>query len=316
MIYVNIFFPLFNYTDIYVIIPFANNTKRGCFMLQIWRNRPLMVTIIVVVVLLVLLIMTAGENNITGSESIIGSVLSPVQSALYTATASISDFFSRIFSGSDLQSENQQLAAQVAQLNGQLQDYDEIKQENDRLAALLNFDTTTEDLKVVTARVIWKSPGYWFNEFNINVGMSSGIEVNMPVVNGSGLVGKVVAVGANWSKVMTIIDSRSGVSAIVERTRDNGILTGTVSTGDETNAVLNMSYLPLDANLVPGDTVITSGLTGVFPKGIAIGKVTEIAAGSSGAKNQAVVTPWVDFYHLEEVMVITSKPASLLGTSK
>jgi rod shape-determining protein MreC len=275
--------------------------------MSIWRNRPLMITIIVVIILLVLLIMTAGENNISGTESIIGSILSPVQSGLYSATNAISDFFSRIFSGADLQSENQKLQEEVAQLKSQLQDYDEVKAENERLAALLNFDTKTADLEYVTARVIYKAPGHWFNVFVINVGMASGIEANMPVVNGDGLVGKVVDVGANWSRIMTIVDSESGVSAIVERTRDTGVLTGTISTGSEASATLTMSYLPLDADLVPGDTVITSGLDGVFPKGIPVGEVTEVSSAVGGTQNQTVVTPWVDFYHLEEVMVITSK---------
>jgi rod shape-determining protein MreC len=284
--------------------------ERGCDM-SFWRNRPLIVTIITTIILLVLLILTAGKNNMSGTESIAGSILSPVQSALYSATDAVSDFFSRVFSGSDLQTENTQLKARVAELEGQLQDYKNIKAENERLASLLNFDAATEDLDKVTARVIFKDYGLWFNTMVLNVGMANGIEVDMPVVNGDGLVGRVVDVGAKWCRVMTIVDSMSGVSAIVERTRDNGILTGTVSTGEESEAVLNMSYLPLDADLVPGDTAITSGLEGIFPKGIPIGKVTEVSPGSSGMDNEAVVTPWVDFAHIEEVMIITTKPVDI-----
>ena len=287
-----------------------NKKKRGLEM-SIWRNRPLMVTIITVIILLVLLILTAGTNNMSGTESIVGSLLSPVQSGLYSATEAISDFFSRIFSGADLQAENAELKAQVAELEGQLRDYDEIKAENQRLAALLNFSTEIPDSERITARVIMKDQGHWFNEIVLNVGMANGIEVDMPVVNGDGLVGRVVDVGANWCRVMTIIDSMSRVSAIVERTRDNGILTGTISTGDEEGAVLNMSYLPLDADLVPGDRVMTSGLEGEFPKGIPIGEVTEVSSGSNGMKNEAVVIPWVDFTHLEEVIIITSKPVDI-----
>lgn len=278
--------------------------------MQLWRNRPLMVTIIVVIILLVLLVITAGENNISGTESIAGSILSPVQNGLYSAAGAISNLFSRIFSSGDLQAKNQQLQAEVEQLQSQLQDYNEVKAENQRLAGLLNFDTKTPDLKYVTARVIFKDQGHWFNVFVINAGISKGIEVNMPVVTGDSLVGKVIAVGANWSRVLTIVDSNCSVSAIVERTRDTGVLTGTVSTGEDTSATMTMSYLPLDAVLVPGDTVITSGLSGVYPKGIKIGKITEVSSSESGAAAQTIVTPYVDFYHLEEVMVITSKPAA------
>ncbi len=303
--------------------------------MSFWRNRPLVVTVITTIILLVLLILTAGKNNMSGTESIAGSILSPVQSALYSATDAISNFFSRVFASGDLQTENAELKARVAELEGQLQDYENIKAENKRLAALLNFDTTDQNFEMVTARVIFNGDGVWFNTMVLNKGMADGIEIDMPVVNGDGLVGRVVDVGANWCRVMTIIDSMSGVSAIVERTRDNGILTGTISTGSESEAVLNLSYLPLDADLIPGDTVITSGLEGVFPKGIRIGKVTEVSRGGIGIdndagagpevspgaspepspgvsmRNMAVVTPYVDFVHIEEVMIITTKPIDI-----
>jgi rod shape-determining protein MreC len=133
----------------------------------------------------------------------------------------------------------------------------------------------------------------------------------MPVVNGDGLVGRVVAVGAGFCRVITIVDSSSGVAAFVERTRDNGMLSGTISTGDETDALLTMGYLPLDADLIPGDTVMTSGLSGVFPKGIVIGDIVEVSQSSDGMKNEAAIMPRVDFDHLEEVMVITSPLADV-----
>ncbi len=277
--------------------------------MQFWRNRPLMITIIVVIILLVVLVITAGEN-MTGTESFVGSVFTPLQRALYSATDAIGDFFGRIFAGTDLQTENLELRARVAELEGQLADYNAVKAENERLSALLNFDTSTQNLDFVTARVIGKAPGHWFNIFIIDVGLSQGIEVNMPVVNGDGLVGRVVDSGAGFSRVLAIIDASSGVSGIVERTRDNGILTGTDSSGDG-DALMIMGNLPLDADLMPGDTVITSGLAGVFPKGIAVGEVTEVRASTDGMRNQAIVTPWVDFYHLEEVMVITTKPVNI-----
>jgi|AGTN01.2.fsa_nt_gi rod shape-determining protein MreC len=278
--------------------------------MPIWRNRPLMVTIIVVIVLFVLLIITAGENNMTGTESLVGRLLSPVQSGLYSATEGIGNFFSRMFSGSDLQTENQELEARVAELEAQLQNYEEIRLENERLSELLNFNYEIPDPTYVGAKVIGPAPGHWFNILIINVGLKDGIRVDMPVVTNKGLVGCVVDCGPNWSRVMTMINSSAGVDAIVERTRDNGIIKGTVSSGEE-NKLLTLSNLPLDADLVPGDTVITSGLSGVFPKGIPIGEVSEVSPSSDGMSNEAVVTPWVDFAHLEEVFVITTQQVDI-----
>ena len=275
-------------------------------MSPIWQNRPLMVTIIVVIVLFVVLIITAGDNNMSGTESIVGSLFAPIQNGLYSATDAIADFFSRIFSGADLRIENKELEARVAELEGQLQDYDDMKMENERLKQLLNFDTETDELEFVTAKVIGNAPGYWFNDFILNVGISDGVAVDMPVINGDGLIGRVLSVGAGYCRVITIVDSSSGVSAFVERTRDNGTLMGSVSTGDEDEALLTMSYLPPDADLIPGDTVVTNGLAGVYPKGIIVGNIVEVSQSSDGMRNEAIVKPRVDFYHLEEVMIITS----------
>lgn len=279
-------------------------------MLNLWRNRPLMVTIIVVIILLVVLVITAGSNNMSGTESVVGSIFSPVQKALYSATDAIGDFFGRMFSGSDLQAENLQLEAKVAELEGQLADYNEVKAENDRLKGLLNFDTTDKDLEIKGAHVIGKAPGHWFNVFIIDKGMADGIKVDMPVVNGDGLVGRVVKTGANYSRVLAIIDSLSGVSGIVERTRDTGNIKGSNMSGSE-ESLLTLNNLPFDADLMPGDKIITSGLTDTFPKGIAIGEVVEVSQSNDGMRNEAIVKPWVDFNHLEEVIIITSKPVDV-----
>lgn len=276
-------------------------------MRNLWRNRPLMVTIIVVIILLVVLVITAGSNNMSGTESVMGSIFSPVQKALYSATESIGDFFDRIFSGSDIQAENLQLEARVAELEGQLADYTEVKAENDRLKALLNFNTGSDTPpEYKTARVIGKTPGHWFNVFDIDLGMADGIKKDMPVINGDGLVGRVLQTGAHFSRVLAIIDSSSGVSSIVERTRDLGIISGSNTAGDE-DPLLTMDNLPLDADLMPGDKVITSGLTSTFPKGVAIGEVIEVSQSNDGMRNRAVLRPYVDFAHLEEVIIITSK---------
>lgn len=277
---------------------------------SIWRNRPLMITIIVVIILLVVLIMTAGDNNMTGTESILGTIFAPVQQALYTVTDAVGNFFSRVFTGTDVRTENLELRAKVAELEGQLLDLEETQLENERLKQLLNFDTESEQYEFVTAQVIGMHPSLWFNTFIINLGISNGIEIDMPVVNGDGLIGRIVEVGATWSKFMTIVDSSSGVSGIVERTRDKNILNGMATAGNE-NALLNMSKLRLDADLIPGDKVISSGLAGVFPKGIPIGEVTEVSQSSDGMRNQAVVTPYVDFAHIEEVLIITTIPVDV-----
>jgi len=277
-------------------------------MHSFWKNRPLLITIVTLVVLFILMIITAGQDDATGATSLIGGVLEPVQGFFYDTTDGIATFFTGLFTPNDLAKENAGLKEQVADLKGQLKEFEELKQENTRLQDLLNYKTQNTQFNYVTARVTGRNQGQWFVVFTINKGVSDGIRKDMPVVNQDGLVGRVTKTGANWSSIMAIIDASSGVPGHVERTRDNGVLKGAdVSTG---TAQLNMQLLPLDADLMPGDKILTSGLGGVFPKGLVIGEITEVSrAGTDNMQKFAIVKPAVDFLHLEEVMVITEETA-------
>lgn len=125
----------------------------------------------------------------------------------------------------------------------------------------------------------------------------------MPVICADGLVGRVTEVGATWSKVTAMIDAETSVPVMVERTRDNCMVRGVLNTVDS-EAGMELYYLPRDrTDLVPGDTVITSGIGGIYPKGIKIGSVREVLT-SDGEAN-AIISPSVDFVHIEEVFIIT-----------
>jgi len=124
----------------------------------------------------------------------------------------------------------------------------------------------------------------------------------MPVICADGLVGRVTEVGATWSKVTAVLDAETSVPVMVERTRDNCMVRGVLNTVDS-EAGMELYYLPRDrTDLVPGDTVITSGIGGIYPKGIKIGSVREVLT-SDGEAN-AIISPSVDFVHIEEVFII------------
>jgi rod shape-determining protein MreC len=273
-------------------------------MQSFWKNRPLLITIVTLVVLFVLMIITAGQEDVTGAKSLIGGVLEPIQGFFYDATDGIATFFAGLFTTNDLAKVNADLSEQLADLKGQLGDYEELKQENTRLKAALDYTEQNKQYKFVMARVTGRSLGQWFITFSINKGVSDGIRKDCPVVTQDGLVGRVIQTGATWSQIMAIIDGDSNVPGLVERTRDNGILEG--SDAADGAATLKMQNLPLDADLMPQDKIITSGLGGVYPKGLVIGEITKVDR--SGEKNSmqksATVKPAVDFLHLEEVMVI------------
>ena len=261
--------------------------------------------IIAVVLLLVLAFVSARARTIPWVESAIGSVVRPIQTFAYRASSGISNFFKELFNTTDADLENTRLRQELA-MNEQLKlDYAELEAEYERLCALLNYAGTLGDIEYATAKVIGKSSGVWFDIITINVGRNQGVELGQPVICGDGLVGKVTDVGANWCKVTTLIDSTFTVASMVERTRDNCMVRGVFSTSNASGE-LELYYLPTDlTDLTPGDVLLTSGLGGNYPKGIRIGTVKEVMLDSDPSGINAIVTPAVDFLHLEEVMVIT-----------
>lgn len=272
-------------------------------MRKLFKNKKFLLLVGVIVVLIVLAAITAGSRSLNVFESITGTVIQPVQTFAIKASDSIINFFQRIFKTTDTDKENEQLQMKLAQLE-QIEAQLEIQQEeNDRLKALLNYAEENASYQYVTARVIGMSQGVWFDVFTINAGRNQGVKKNMPVVNASGLIGRVTEVGATWSKVTTIIDSTSDVSIMVERTRDNGMVRGLLSS--DNSEELELYFLPAESDIVPGDIVVTNGIGGIFPKGIVVGTVIEVARETEGSDTRnALVSPAVDFLHIEEVMVM------------
>ncbi|MEG1548449.1 MAG: rod shape-determining protein MreC [Clostridia bacterium] len=274
-------------------------------MRRLLKNKRFWIIIGICLVLLAVAFATTGSRSVTWVESAIGSVVQPVQSFAATASDSIINFFNRVFKTTDVDKENRQLKVKIAQLEQMETDLEMEKQENQRLKELLKYVETNSEYDYVTAKVIAMNPGIWFDVFTINAGRNDGIEEDMPVVNASGLIGRVTDVGATWSKVTTIIDSRSDVSVMVERTRDKGMVRGLLDSDNENE--LELYFLPAGSDIVPGDRLVTNDVGGVFPKGIVVGNVTEVMRQTEGAQTRdALIVPAVDFLHIEEVLVLTS----------
>ncbi len=283
---------------------FKEEPLRGLF-----KNKPFVIMLIAIVLLGILAFVTAGERSVSWLESTVGAVVQPVQTFASKASNSIIDFVQRIFKTTDADKELEQLSARLAQLEGIEAENERLRAEIERLQALLNYTEVSSDYTFVTAAVIGNSQGVWFDVFTINAGRNMGIEKDMAVVNADGLVGKVTEVGATWSKVTSIIDSSTEVSVMVERTRDIGLTRGTLTAGSD--EMLELYFLASGYDLVPGDVIITNGMGSVYPRGITVGTVTEVARNVEGSTSDynAILQPSVDFGHLEEVMVITGTVA-------
>lgn len=257
----------------------------------------------VVFALLFFLVLRSDQGGISLAQNGIGSLFTAVQSGASNVAGDFKRFTQNWRSYDKLQSDYDELSRQNLQLSLELSSAEETAQENERLKSLLNAQSAYESLDPIYARVIARDAGQWYGTFAINRGNSSGVNVGMAVVNEDGLIGRVYEVGLNYAKVLTIIDPRSGLSCLIQRTRDNGILRGGVS-GANDEAECFIYYLPNLNNIVPGDTVVTSGTDETYPKGLKIGVVTQLSLNAGSEGNYAVVVPSVDFLHIEEVLVL------------
>lgn len=244
-----------------------------------------------------------STNGVSIFENAVGTIFSPVERAFNSAATWVKDFvtnwrdYERLEDDYEyLQMENEELALRVSTV-------EELEQENARLSALLDAKDTYDNLDPVYAAVIARDPGQWFDTFTINRGTSDGVREGMSVVTGVGLVGHVYEAGLSYAKVMTIIDTRSAVACLVQRTRDNGVMRGEVTESSD-SANCYVYYLPNVNNITPGDVLVTSGTDSLYPKGLVIGEVTSVSQETSSDGSYVIVAPYVDFRHIEDVLVL------------
>lgn len=273
-------------------------------MPQFFKRWQLVLVIVLAILLIVLTVLTSGQrDNLTKIEGVVGDIISPVQGFMYRVATSVSQFFKSINEKQQLSEQYEILKDRVAQLEQQQLEMDEVIRENQRLKRLLDFKEEKDDFLVEGVRITGKNPGNWFNTMTIDKGSNHGVIVNMAVINDQGLIGRVIETGGNWATVRTIVDGQSSVSAIIERTRDNGMVKGNNTLTFE-DGLCRMINLPLDSDVVVGDRVITSGLGEIFPKGIPIGEVIEVLDEERDMYKTAIIRPDVDFMRLEEVLII------------
>lgn len=240
-----------------------------------------------------------GVINLDIFGKAFGTILTPIQSAVSSAVQKAENRLDRWAYQKELEKEYLQLKAQYMEQQTDLLRLQELEDEVKRLTSLLGYQEKVTNFETIHARVIATDASNSFAAFTINKGSKQGVKENDTVITPDGLVGRVYEVSSNHSVVVSIVDSRSSVGGIVERTRDVGIVHGNLNM-DLTNDKMRMLYLPNTAELSPGDRIVTSGLEKIFPKGLLIGTVDALSRDG----NYVSLVPAVDFDHLEEVLVI------------
>ncbi len=193
--------------------------------------------------------------------------------------------------------ENAVLQRQLEEYKQREVRYQEAQQALTRLEVLLDLKRQVA-LPVIGARVIAYDPTLWSRSAIINQGKAQGVKEGLPVLAPQGIVGRIVAVYPEYSKVMLIVDRKSGADAMVQRTRIRGMLKG--KGGNR----CSLEFVPKSADVKVGDLVLASGLVGLYPKGLVFGKVTEANKKNPGVFQEIEVTPSVDLSTLEEVLVV------------
>lgn len=253
----------------------------------------------------VLIVLTFNTNFLSAPISAVGGFLiTPLQNGISKAGSWINQRSDELVQIRSLIDENESLKEQIADLT-----IENIKLQQDRyeltnLRELYELDGQYDEYDKVGARIIAKDSGNWFHSFVIDKGSDDGLAINMNVMAGSGLVGRIVDVGTDWSKVMTIIDDTSNTSGMVLSTSDNLIVCGDLQLYAE--GVISFEKLVDSADrVVEGDKIVTSNVSDKYLPGILIGYISSINVDSNNLTKSGLITPAVDFEHLEEVLIIT-----------
>ena len=259
--------------------------------------------VITVIILILIVIFSNGDNNSSFFENADTNLVMPIQNGLTYLKNKIggnSTFFTDI---NNLKEENEQLKEKNSELEQSLRELENIKTENETLKEYLDLTEKYGEYKTIPGYVINKEISNYSKTIVINIGEEDGVQEDMTVIGDKGLVGHVISVTANTAKVQTIIDTASSVSCSMSTTKDSIVCKGTL----EDQSTLKAMYIPTEANIIQGDSIETSGLGGIYPKGIHVGTVKKVENAQNPTDRYAIVETAVDFDKLDTVLVITNK---------
>ncbi len=267
------------------------------------RKKTGVIGIIITIVILCLAVFLSNLKleSLSYIENAVSTIVMPIQTG-YTylknkVTGNV-NFFTNV---DNLKSENEKLKETNSELEKSLRELEIIKAENETLKEYLGLKQKYTDYQTVPAYIISKDISNYSSIFVINIGKNDGVDVNMTVISDAGLIGYIKSVTDNTAKVQTIIDSSSAVTAHISTTEDSIICKGSLEEG-----TLRGTYIPTSADISEGETVETSGMGGIYPKGIKIGTIKEIEKTKNVLDRYALIEPAVNFDKVETVLVITN----------
>lgn len=271
-----------------------------------YKNR--MMVALVTIILLVMIGYTSNEREVlTKTEKLIGNIITPVSKVTFGFGKNITGFFSSIFDFINVKEENDLLKEQIIALESENRDLENIIGKTDYLRNEAKILESTKH-NILAAQIVSKEPGNWYDRFVIDKGSKDGIIKGTTIIQGleledglyqEGIVGRVIDVGDNWAKVVTIIDELNSISFKVIRTQDGGILSGRNIDG-----AINGYLFDNGADIIVGDKLYTSGLGEIFLKDIYIGEVSDVFSDETELTKKILVNPAINFKKLYKVFAI------------
>ena len=260
------------------------------------------VVITIIIIVLLVVFTNSNANQVSYIEKICNVFVMPIQNGFTYLKNKMSGNDSFFADMDTLKSENEDSKKKNSELEQSLRELEIIKAENDTLKEYVNLKDKYTDYTTVPADVINRDISNYSSTIIINVGSDDGIKEEMTVIADSGLVGHIISVTNNTAKVQTIVDTASAVTSKISTTEDTIVVQGTL----EDKSTLRANFIPTDAVVLQGDTVETSGIGGIYPKGIHIGTITEVVNTNNITDRYAIVQTAVDFNKLNTVLVITN----------
>lgn len=268
------------------------------------RNRTIFfITIIAAALLAALVYRDASEGIISRSQHLLLSATAPLQKAAVAVIGPFKRVSQYTLVIGNLTNDNRRLKQDNIALRRQVEHLKRYEAENRRLQRLAGFRRESWP-KTVGARVISRSPTSWQSIVTIDVGSGGRLAENLPVITDKGLVGQTVRTAGSVALVQLLDDRRSGVGVEIARTGATGIIEGSME------GRLKLRFLAADADVRKGDKLVTSGVGGVYLKGIAVGSVAGIARTAYSLEKEIDVRPAVDYARLSEVLVISESEAA------
>lgn len=262
-------------------------------------------------------LMTYDARDETTKQLKIRSVAQSIAYPIQRGASGVGNWFGGLFGGfGELRrasTENQQLRAQIQQMQTELRDTREKASEATRLEKLLKLSEQSQ-YKSVTAQVIARDPSMWFDSVLINKGRWAGVEINMPVVTFDGIVGRVVSTGPMSAQVMLITDQKSGLGAVVGQLNQSTAIGSIKGMGE--SGLLDMRYVSGLEKVQMGEVVFTTGQDGIYPPGYNIGQVVELRPGSATQEQEIHIRPSAGLDRLKEVTVLQYQPAKRADTDQ